>query len=416
MKKPLLFLLSTTILPFTVNIITSCSNKPTSDDIPYNAQVYDLPCFYINTENSSPITSKDDYLSCNVTINNTETPYKLSNEGAKIKGRGHSTWKASKKPYKLKFNEKVDLFGNGAAKNWTLLANHYDPTLIKNYLAFSVASLFASQPYTSSCEFVDLYVNNDYRGVYTVCEQVEVKENRIDIETPYTDPSKMSYLIELDNRLMFEAEANNTFSMSNDYYEVKYPDLDYPEYTKDYTLEAKNYLQSCMDALDGNDWSNVEAKIDVESCADSYILQEVFKNPDVGYSSFYMYIDRSTNAEAKLSFGPIWDFDLTCGYNGYRNESYDYKLLVAGPINKWFKKILKFDEFKNLVKSELTAHKSNITEMINNEVQKILNIPNSFKQNFKKWSSIISCDKWEEWISKTKQWLLSSLNFIYDNI
>ena len=41
-----------------------------------------------------------------------------------IKGRGNSTWDlpTTKKPYNIKFEEKVDLFGFGKAKKWSLIA------------------------------------------------------------------------------------------------------------------------------------------------------------------------------------------------------------------------------------------------------------------------------------------------------
>ena len=49
-----------------------------------------------------------------------------------IRGRGHGTWAADKKPYKLKLKEKADLLGSGKNKNWVLLANRYDDSLLRN--------------------------------------------------------------------------------------------------------------------------------------------------------------------------------------------------------------------------------------------------------------------------------------------
>ena len=65
--------------------------------------------------------------------------YKLPDEPLKldfIRGRGNTTWNAVKKPYKLKFQKKADLFGMGESKNYELIANAFDPTLLKNRITY----------------------------------------------------------------------------------------------------------------------------------------------------------------------------------------------------------------------------------------------------------------------------------------
>ncbi len=49
-----------------------------------------------------------------------------------IRGRGNTSWDADKKPYKIKLDKKTDIFGLGKNKHWVLLANAYDPTLIRD--------------------------------------------------------------------------------------------------------------------------------------------------------------------------------------------------------------------------------------------------------------------------------------------
>ena len=207
------------------------------------------------------------------------------------------------------------MFGNGSAKTWTLIANHFDPTLIKNYLAYSVCNEFASQPYTTSLEFVDLYLNNEYQGVYAVCEQIEAHKNRVNSKTSWGEPQDMNYLIELDNRLRLEHETGlNICSSESNYYKIHYPDVEDTEYTQDFTDYVKNYFQDCYTAVNGKDWATISNLVDIESCADTYIMHEFFKNSDAGFSSFYMYIHH-VSGEPKLTFGPLWDFDLTADFN-----------------------------------------------------------------------------------------------------
>ena len=60
-----------------------------------------------------------------------------------IKGRGNSTWGASKKPYQIKLKKKTDLLQSGDSSNknktWVLLANAYDASGARNTISYSIA-------------------------------------------------------------------------------------------------------------------------------------------------------------------------------------------------------------------------------------------------------------------------------------
>ena len=49
-----------------------------------------------------------------------------------IRGRGNSTWRENKKPFKIKLDKKADLFGLGSNKHWVLIANAMDESLMKD--------------------------------------------------------------------------------------------------------------------------------------------------------------------------------------------------------------------------------------------------------------------------------------------
>lgn len=51
-----------------------------------------------------------------------------------IRGRGNSTWKNEKKPYKIKLDKKANVLGLGENKHWVLLVNVADKTVIKDRL------------------------------------------------------------------------------------------------------------------------------------------------------------------------------------------------------------------------------------------------------------------------------------------
>ena len=100
-----------------------------------------------------------------------------------IRGRGNGTWGNEKKPYQIKLENRADLLKTGneeeRARTWVLLAEAGDRTLLHNRLAFDLA-LELGMETTSHSEYVDLYYDGEYRGVYLLAEKVEINEGRID--------------------------------------------------------------------------------------------------------------------------------------------------------------------------------------------------------------------------------------------
>ena len=105
----------------------------------------------------------------------------LDKELKQIKGRGNSTWtECPKKPFNIKFDKKTALLGMPKAKKWSLLANYKDDSAIKTPAGLELGRTLGI-PYTSECRNADLYLNGEYYGNFSVCESVEVGENRVEI-------------------------------------------------------------------------------------------------------------------------------------------------------------------------------------------------------------------------------------------
>ena len=60
-------------------------------------------------------------------------------------------------------------------------------------------------------------------------------------------------------------------------------------------------------------YSALSKIIDVESLLDTYLLNEIVQNMDIGYSSFYLSLDMSDSGNKKLTFQAPWDFDWCFG-------------------------------------------------------------------------------------------------------
>ena len=269
------------------------------------------------------------------------------------------------------------MFGDGAAKTWTILANYYDKSQIRNYLAFGIADMFKSQGMCTSTHFVNLVVNNDFYGIYLICEQIEVADTRVEIDDSYDDVDT-GYLIELDERAPNEGVLNRDFFVLNDkYYAIKSPDTEDDKFTIEHVNFIKSYMADVMD-LFGEDlnWSLLCDLIDVKSFAENYIIEELFHNSDVGFSSFYMYKEKN----GKLYAGPVWDFDMSAGlyFDTISDNFFDPEKHYACNANKWYAGLMKYDEFKIIVAEILDEKAEDIEEKINTMTNFILSMKESF--------------------------------------
>lgn len=98
-----------------------------------------------------------------------------------VSGRGNSTWDYRKKPYNLELTSAQDLLGMGAAKKWILLANGYDPTNICDKMVSDFARETGAA-YTAERQWVDLYLNGEYAGLYLLSERNELDPERIAVD------------------------------------------------------------------------------------------------------------------------------------------------------------------------------------------------------------------------------------------
>ena len=224
-----------------------------------------------------------------------------------IKGRGNGTWALAKKPYNLVLTEEKDLLGMGKASNWVLLTNGYDPTNLRNKIAYDVAA-GADMLYTPGCEWVDVYLNGEYAGLYCLCERIEVHTERIQ---PVED---IGFLVSLDFRYRLE-EKGTAFLLTD---ALKYGSAFRLHEARMDTLDIQRALQSAenavlsdqgIDQITGKYWWEL---LDADSWVKKYLLEEVLGNFDAGAASQYFFY-RGTAEDGKLYAGPAWDYDSILG-------------------------------------------------------------------------------------------------------
>ena len=391
--------------------ITVTATEDVEIEAIFKKKALSLPILSIDTINNAQITSKTNYIGCFVSASGKGEEYTFNNLSAKVRGRGNTTWEYEKKPYRLKFNSEVDLFGLGAAKDFILLANYSDLSMARNYLAQSVASLFSSINQTTSVQFVELYINGEYRGVYLICEQIEFDENRIEVEK--ADTLDTSYLIELDGHVVGD------FTIGADNYTVKYPEREDVDNFDEYEAFIDGYLREALNAAKSGDYEQVCELIDVRSFAEAYIVYELFNCVDAGYSSFNLYKE----AGGKLYCGPVWDFDRSLGIVGHHHTAKPYDALWAREQNDWFCALLEIDEFYNLVSEILHENEDEIRNMLNSCYSYLYQNRDSFDRNFVKFrilgtfvwpndDALTALKTWDLQVEFTRTYLENSLDFL----
>ena len=316
------------------------------------------------------IETKENYVNCNIVVSDSET---YVDADAKIKLRGNTTLWVDKKAYKIKFNEKQNLFNMGSDKEWALLANYFDPTHLRNFYAYNLAIALGLE-YSIECRFVNVYLNGEYNGLYLLTETVKTGEERVNIELD-TSSNEVPFLLELDMKIIqdnpnyMETIDDEMFLVDNNKYNGKvYPfGTKYPDSFKDITSEQYRYIKDYIkETFNSCRMGNYEDYIDVDSFINYFLIQELFMNVDLDYSSVYMY----KPMEEKLKFGPIWDFDLSSGNVGYVDGySYNRTMKDINGGNYLFNQLYKYDNFKTQFKKRLNDINLDIIPAMLNSIE-----------------------------------------------
>lgn len=279
-----------------------------------NNKNYQLPVIYLTTDTNTPVTSKD-FVTGSFSIDYNTSRYETVAETVKIRGRGHSSWELEKKPYKIKFDSKVSLFGLPKAKEWVLLANHIDRSLIRNTLALNMGSLLNHMLFMPHSYLVNVFMNGQYQGVYSLSEQIEVKKGRIEGEKDSKE-TDTDYLLELGGDEEATSFGTNTFFSDFELFvEIKNPDSDV------LTEEQYNYIVSYMQQMENavRNLSGYEEYIDIPSLIDWFLLNEFSYNTDGTFRRSNYFLKKKGG---KLYVATAWDFDYAFGNFSLDSDNY----------------------------------------------------------------------------------------------
>lgn len=343
----------------------------------------EMPILNITTETGQDVRSKTEYTKGTIALTNCDERYAFEEMDMEIRGRGNNSWSYEKKSYRIKFSEKINFMGvaKDANKSWNLIANMCDHTLLRNYTALKFAAMMPNIGFSPACVNVEVYLNGAYRGVYLMCEAIQIKDGRVDIHDNPEEGTDIGYLIQLTNY----AESPK-FDVGGRTYEIKNDLSTDTDLAWEQSLYIQDYVWQCYEAIVNGNREDIERLIDLPSVIDTYIVEETVKNLDVGWDSFYLYKGKG----GKLYLGPIWDFDLSLG-NADEGCQYYTDLHAAqnlmGQSNLWYYTLMSYDWFRDMVaeryqSAEVQKIIGSLHGMIQNEVDANYN---SLKRNFDRW-------------------------------
>ncbi len=311
------------------------------------------------------------------------------NEKITIKGRGNTTWMWPKKPFQITFNKDVNLFNRGNANKYVLLGNYADPSLLRNHIAFYMADIL-KMDFSLIGKNVDLYIDNDYQGVYYLTNKVEISESSVNLK------SDDAILIELDN-IYYKDEEYIVSDIYQDHLVVK--DVknknNKEELFKNFMIKYKRLEE----ATKNKDFDEIKSIIDVDSLAKEFIIYQLTMNGDAFRTSSFMYMDGKDDS---IHFGPIWDFDraysnpISKSLDNVVDKEFDFKADDAKTYNQYsmmFWEITEMDEFKKICGEIYSKYMNNKIDDIVGEInRKYKLLKESADKSIEKWSYLNDYD------------------------
>lgn len=324
----------------------------------------DLPVLDIQTDGVAAVVSRDDYLGAAFSLYADSAARQASSAMLSgrldIRGRGNSTWtEFPKKPYRIRLDASASVLGMPASRHWVLLANHGDRSLLRNETVFET-SRRAGLAWTPRGRFVEVFMNGSYLGNYQLVEHIRVAASRVALTTlggadDAAPAVTGGYLLELDWR-----SEETDFTTASCRLALR---LDTPESP---TAAQGAYIRSYLDGLESallgagfaDPATGYAAWLDVDAFVDWYIVNELAVNADAFRGSTWLSKDRN----ARLSIGPVWDYDLAMGNNPimYADDPGDPTRPSRLGQTCWYQRLLQDPAFVARVRARWQALRSSL--------------------------------------------------------
>lgn len=377
---------------------------------------YVIPKIHIATDGHAPVVSKEDYVKGTIRI---EDPGKWFSDvdvleaTMRIRGRGNSTWGMPKKPYRIKLDSKESILGISKEKDWVLLANYSDKTLLRNITAMRISRILGMK-WTPEMISAEVWLNDEYQGVYTFTEHKKVSKNRVNIEVvKETDNSGEAvtggYYLEIEEAMDEPVCFKTGKNVPVMFHDPENPTAEQQAYVKEWF----SLFERALDDIGKDGGLKYDDYIDVASFVNYYIIQELTLNPD-GNVRKSTFVTKERNS--KLEMYHVWDFDITLGNCNYFQDDAGRRMwLIRGCV--WYNQLFRDPVFVAKVKSrwnEVYPELKTIPDFVQEE-RKLLG--GAEDRNFERWR-ILGQYVWPNyaWFQTYDEEIKFLLNFYNDRL
>lgn len=260
-----------------------------------------VPALYIETATGSMeavYADKDHEEIASISLYSSAGDLEYTDRNCILKGRGNSTWRYEKKPFLLRISDDTSLLGMGEDSDWVLLANNHDESNLHNKLILDMANQVCEE-WTPRCEYVDLYLNGQYNGLYLLAEKIESGVTRIDIDLGAGD-----FLCTLDFSSRWGTLENPFCTDFGRTIAICEPNV--------LSVEAKDRIVNLVNQqeriLMSQEDLTLSQLVDIDSWIRKYLIDEIASNTDADLSSSYFYY-----SDGRFYAGPVWDYDMVFG-------------------------------------------------------------------------------------------------------
>jgi hypothetical protein len=415
--------------------------------MPVSALESNLPIVIINTEGRT-IPDEPKIMAKMQVVDNLNRINSLSDTEFRYDGsigieiRGNTSQMYPKKSYTVETrlsdgsNNNVELLGFPKENDWVFHGPYSDKSLMRNALAYRIGNGMGNwNPHT---RFVELILNDEYRGVYLVVEKIKRDKNRVDIaklkpEDLSGDQLTGGYIISIDRDQVGSWNSpimgrTGSVDVPFSYVDPKYDEL--APIQRDY---IRKYITEFEYILKGENFKDPElgyrAYIDVESFIDYFIITELSRDLDGYRVSVYFHKDKDSKG-GKLVMGPFWDYNICFGnanfMQAWSTSGWAEEGIGAGDwyeIPFWWDRFREDPYFETMLKyrwEKLRTHAIS-KSTLNNFIDSCQNLlKDAQKRNFEKfnvlhsyvWPNYYIGGSYQNEVSYLKTWINNRINWL----
>ncbi len=415
----------------------------------------DLPLIIIDTEGKTivddpKISAKMKIVNNTGAVNKFTDPPNDFNGNVGIELRGSSSMGYPQKPWLFETrdaagqNLSYPVLGLPKEKDWILLSNYNDKSLMRNILGYQLFEKLGN--YAPRAKLVDVILNNEYQGIYVLTEKIKQDSSRVNIaklrkEDIAGEELSGGYIFKIDYWNSSNSWQSPYSPINYPYYKINfvYHDPDWDELTNQQKSYISTYVTSFEKVLYSANFKDVNQGypkyIDVESFIDYFLVSEISRNNDGYKKSQYFHKDKN----GKIVAGPVWDFDWAWKninqcfiFKATDGSGWSYKVNDCNPDVKspdWMVRLFTDEKFKNEVNCRYFEARAN--QMSNKAVFAMMDslynvVKNAQVKHFQKWQILgknvgapevdAQPATYTGEVEKLKNWITLRLNWLDKNM